>query len=279
MPALVDQGLCIRCWEWSESSQTAIVFGRQTGLLHVLAKGSRRPRAPYSGGLEALTRGEMTVILKPAGVMSALIAWDVQESFAGIRRSLSGFYSAMYLGDLARHALAEGDPHPALWDALVDALRSLGWSAAGPETDRGSVSSAAPSAGVSDRVAVLRFQWAVLVETGYRPRLDEDVIRGGPLEEDETPRQGGRQPATIVFLPRLGGFSRAERIEPARGPAWQVRWRTLRLVRRLADRGDIPPDVSPADVERASRLLAAYLRDVLGREIPSMTPLFGSIRT
>src|SRR4051812_33484122 len=150
VPTVIDQAVCIRQWDWSETSQTVSVFGRQQGVIRGVAKGSRRERAPFSGGLEVLTRGEVTAIVKPASDLGNITAWDLQETFPALRRGLPAFYTGMYMADLVHHSLSERDPHPGLFDRLVEGLRGLG--------------DAAASAG-----AVLRFQWAVLEETGYRP--------------------------------------------------------------------------------------------------------------
>jgi DNA repair protein RecO (recombination protein O) len=250
MPPLADQALCIRQWDWSETSQTVLMFGRAQGMVRAIAKGSRRQRAPYSGGIQPLTRGEMLVILKPSTELALLTGWDLQETFPALRRSLHAYYSGMYLAELAQHSLTERDPHPALFDALMTSLRLLGEAAA-------------------DRLAVLLYQWATLVETGYRPELDIDILSGAPLPST----------TTYIFLPALGGFTpdpltAADGAPP--GPRWGVRAATLQFLRRLSDNN--PTDLAQASsedaLERAPRLLAHYLREILGRDFPSMSFLF-----
>jgi DNA repair protein RecO (recombination protein O) len=245
VPTVTDQAVCIRHWDWSETSQTVSLFSREQGLLRAVAKGARRENAPFSGGLEVLTRGEMVAIVKPSADLANLIAWDLQEVFPALRRSLTAFYSGMYMADVVQSSVTEHDPHPALFDALLDALRTLGDG--------------------RDGAAVLRLQWAALSEAGYLPELELDVARGTPLERARA----------YTFLPRLGGFSAST---PDSGPAWRVRAETRDGLRSLAgDDPGVPADVPPETVERASRLLAIYLREVLAREMPSMQALFGTI--
>jgi DNA repair protein RecO (recombination protein O) len=249
VPPSLDQSICIRVYDWSETSQTVTLFGRTLGLIRAVAKGSKRDKSPFSGGLQPLTRGEMSAILKPSVDLANLTAFDLQETFPALRTSLSSFYSGMYLADLVQHALHERDPHPALFDRLLLSLRLLGEP-------------------VHDRRAVLNFQWAVLSETGYRPELDADVHLGTPLAPART----------YGFSPRLGGFI-ADATEAPAGvpvPVWRVRAETLDLLRALAS--DSLGAVAPESTDRASRLLAAHLREVLGRDLPSMRPLFGDIR-
>ncbi|MBX3377259.1 MAG: DNA repair protein RecO [Phycisphaeraceae bacterium] len=247
MPSTRDQALCIRHWDWSETSQTVSLFTRDHGVIRGIAKGAKRDKAPFSGGIELLTRGEVVAILKPSSDLATITAWDLQETFPGLTRSLEAFHSAMYIADVARHSLHDRDPHPALFDALLTALRHLS------------------SAELPPRKVVLRFLWATLNECGWRPELQRDVLSGAPL-----PNSG-----ELAFAPSLGGFtSMPDAADSPPGPRWRVRGQTLALLRTL----DHPADnADPASIERAGKLLNAYLTTVLGRELPAAAPLFGKL--
>lgn len=246
LPAVIDQAVCIRCWDWSETSQTVSLFARETGIVRGIAKGARREHAPFSGGIEVLTRAEVGAIVKPSTDLATITSWDLQETFPALRRSLGAFYGGMYMADVVHHALHDRDPHPALFDALLQELRGLGEAGA-------------------ERLTVARFQWATLNETGYRPDLERDARSGGELD-------GG---ATVAFVPRLGGFTRdAGDGSDAR---WRVRAETLGVLRAIAG-GAAPAPSSPESADRAARLLDAYLREILGREIPAAAALFGPAR-
>ncbi|MFM9994360.1 MAG: DNA repair protein RecO [Phycisphaerales bacterium] len=253
MPTIVDIAVCLRQWDWSETSQTVSLFSREHGIIRAVAKGSRRADPRFSGGLEAPTLGEAVAIIKPGPVLATLTAWDLRETFPAMRRSLSSFHAGMYAVDLAHHAMREHDPHPPLFDALLAALRAL---RAEPATDR---------------LALLRFQWAALGETGYRPQLDRDAASDAPLK-----------PARVyAFAPHLGGFTADPRPRPGVPPPdrlWRVRAETLRVLRALdAPEPDPAPFSDPA-VDRAGRLLAAYFREILGRDPASAAAVFGPNR-
>ncbi len=242
MATLIDQALVLREWDFSETSQTAVVLTREHGVLRGIAKGSKREKSPYSGGLEALTLGEVEAIPKAGEALAILTGWDLREIFWSVRRDLGSFRAACYMADVLTHLLSEGDPHPELFDLTVAELRSLGPG----------------DAAVS---ALLRFQWGALSACGYRPRLEEPVgAEGSALGFD--PEGGG-----VTVDPLKGGVG-------VGGVVWRVRRETIEVLRLL----DGPAGGRSADrrrIERASRLLAAYVAHVVGRWLPTAGEVFG----
>jgi DNA repair protein RecO (recombination protein O) len=237
VPLTTDQAICIRVWDWSETSQTVSLFGRQTGVIRGVAKGAKRENARFSGGLEVMTRGEFIASIKNTENLAVLTAWDLQETFPAARASLSAFYAGMSMLDLVHHAVKDHDPHPGLYDALIASLRELG------EPER-------------DRSALLWFLWTVLVETGHQPEVFHDAA-GGDLAAARS----------YAFSARLGGLTR----DSQQGDGvWRVRAETVELMRGLAAGA---PEGDSATVERATKLLALYFREVFACELPSMRSL------
>ncbi len=266
MPAEHDDALVLRVWDWSETSQTASVLTRVHGVIRGLAKGSRRPKAPYSGGLELLTIGQVGFIHRPSSELSLITEWDLSESFPVLHASLACHYAGLYIADLLHHLLLPRDPHPEVFDAALVALRALH----------------APS----DVFGVLaQFQFALLSHTGYRPELGE--LPGAN--------------STVAFHPRLGRFMSADQAPEgdanasSTGPAWRVRGSTLAALHAIAARIDsagaaglggpapsniagntpaVSPPLEPAVERRAARLLAAYLRSLLDVHLPTALYVF-----
>lgn len=234
-----DTAICVRHWEWSETSQTAVLFGREMGLLRVLAKGARRDRGPFSGGLEVATIGESIVIPKPAGQLAILASWDLVDPLLGIRRSLPAIRMAMAICDTIQHTLGEGDAHPAVFDAACEGLSALGRGA-----DAGAVG--------------LWALWRVVCGAGYRIELSADVVSGEALDLE------GR---ALGFRPASGGFSVP--LEGA-GERWLVRTPTIRRLRELDEAGLGGIEGKPEVDARGVRLLAAFLSEVLGRPVPAL---------
>lgn len=249
MPSVTDQAICIRVWDWSETSQTVSLLTRAHGLLRGIAKGSKRPHARFSGGIDLLTRGEMIASLKPAergGGLTPLVAWDLQELFPGVRRSVRALYCAMAMADLTQNALLEGDPHPEVFDALVEALRSL---------ER-------PG---QDLACTCAFAWTLVDRTGHRPELDVDVNTGAPLAD---------QPV-YAFDPRRGTLG--EEGSGRAADCWRVRRETVQYLRKLGREqvsgGEFPDET----IARALRLVLFYFREASGREMSAVRVLLDTL--
>lgn len=249
MPTIQDQGLCIRHWDWSETSQTVSILTRNHGALRALAKGSKRENSRFSGGVELLTLAALQAIVKPHTELATLTEWDLVEIFPALRRSLDRFHASMYIADLLHHAVRDSDPHPGLFDAALTALRSLG--------DLNSLETNVEG-GPSIEPCLLRFQWALLVELGYEPVLDRDAAAGGPLPAADR----------YLFSPRQGGLVTQAAPE---GSSWGVRAQTVECLRAVAaGTSEIDADAC----RRASRLLASYIRELLGEQVPSLAWVF-----
>lgn len=252
-----EDALVLRLWDFSETSQTAALFTRGRGIVRCLAKGSKRPRAKFSGGLELITRGEAVLIVKPGAELAQLIEWDLGECYFGLRRSVDAHLAGAYAADLVFRCVTDHDPHERLFVALADTLRRV---------DDGALDRAI----ILD--AMLRFQWDVLRETGYAPSLEVDVRTGASLEAR----------SSYGFDPRLGGITR----DPgAGGEVWRVRSETVRVLRTLASGssevvgGGDAPTVGPGEVlgsevaVRCVRLLAAWIGAAFG-EVPASQEVF-----
>lgn len=243
MPVAHDQGICIRHWDFSETSQTVTLFGRASGLVRGLAKGARRERGAFDGGIDLLSRGEFGVIRSSRKELATLTEWDLLEVFPRLRTDLHANRAAFYMADVLGRMLAPDDPHPALYDRLASSLRSLGGD--GPE--------GAPDGAAS----LLAFQWSLLGETGHRPDIDAAADAG---------------PEAVEYLPDAGTFTEPGPGGPA-GARWKVRRSTVAQLR--ACEAGTHAEAAPGSVERANRFLAACVRHVLGTEPPTMAMLFG----
>lgn len=250
MPPIQDDALCIRLWDFSETSQTVSVFSRAHGVIRGLAKGAKRSDARFSGGFDLLQRGDLHAFLKPGDGLANIVGWDLRETFPSLRRQLDSFRAGMAIADTIHHAVRDRDPHEELFDAAVSGLREIG-------------------AGGDPLVPVAGFLLATLSTTGYRPDFRSDA---------ENPDEPLRPAASYSFYPALGAFGPDR---PGEGRAlgmerWRVRGKTLDCLARLADADRQQEEVPRDTLRRAAQLLSAYLGAVAGVEAPAVAEFLRS---
>jgi len=255
MPRFKDQAVCIRLIDWSETSQVVALFTRGHGKVRGLAKGSKRTSpgavARFSGGIELLTRGEVVATIKASSDLAAITEWDLQEPYSHLRTDLAAHRLGMYAAEFVGALTAEHDAHPKVFEALVGFLEGVGEADAKPQA------------------LLLRFQWAVLADCGFKPELMRDVKTG----EEVGSADAGTQ--ALLFDPIAGGVmlggaegAYGSRVSDA-GP-WRVRGETIELLREVAA-GAAGVDVMDGErVKRANRLLCVYTRAILDRELATM---------
>ncbi|MEC8560390.1 MAG: DNA repair protein RecO [Planctomycetota bacterium] len=240
MATIKDQALCIRQWDFSETSQTVSLLGRETGLFRAIAKGSRRPKSSFSGGIDLLTRGDVVAIIKPGRELATLTEWGLSRIWWRIRRDVHANRVAYFMSDCASRMLDLQDPHPGVFDGLVQAMDQI---------ENGDPSSC----------ILTRFLLVLLSDTGYRPRFDHVEL-------------GTDGPDSMLFSPQEGGL-----VEGVEVPGtWRVRSSTIEVLKAFQQGADHeqPFHERPEATNRAAKLLAAYLRELLGSEPPTLSLVF-----
>ena len=128
---------------WRETSLIVQIFARDHGCVALVAKGAKRPYSALRPVLAAFQ--PLAVSWSGAGEVRTL----TRAELAGIRQLRgSALMSAWYMNELILRLLPRDDPHPGLYDAYDAALRAF-------------------EAGEVVAVALRRFEWTLLEETGY----------------------------------------------------------------------------------------------------------------
>jgi DNA repair protein RecO (recombination protein O) len=179
MPLVRDRCICLRKFEYSETSQILSLFSRAHGLVRVIAKGAhRRTKAgasKFDGGIDLLDIGDAVFIHDASKDLGTLTEWSLREGNLALRRSLRGLYLAQYAAELAGLLIEEHDPHPELFDRLEALLAEL------------------PTPRVEE--AFLAFELDLLRETGYLAEFNRCAACGGGVADREdcyfSPAHGG----------------------------------------------------------------------------------------
>ena len=263
VPTIQDHAVCVRHWDWSETSQTVSLMTREHGMIRCLAKGSKREKSAFSGGLEIATMGHMVAIVKPNSDLAILTAWDLIEPMYLIRQSLDRYHACMFVIDLIPRLINDHDPHPQVYDALVQTLEAIASDQMCPNSQ-------------SIQAWLAWYQWQLLEHTGARPELMADVHTGDELDEDA---------AVLGFSPSYGGLTldpkylTDNRSDGALSDTWRVRRSTVGLLRQFRSGAD-PVEIGEASEDQILRvggLLASYIRFIIGSEVASSRLIYPQI--
>jgi len=179
MPLARDLSICLRRLDYSETSQILLLFGREHGLLRVIAKGAhRRTKAgasKFDGGLDLLDLGEAVFIHDTNKELSILTEWSLREGHLDLRKNLRPLYLGQLAAEMVGNLIEEHDPHPEVFDPMLICLTELS------------------TARVEE--SFLAFALDLLRDTGYLPELDVCVGCSRKISTEPTaffsPARGG----------------------------------------------------------------------------------------
>jgi DNA repair protein RecO (recombination protein O) len=178
VPAVRTLALVLRTVEVFETSLVATLFTREFGKVSALAKGARRLRSAFQGGLDLLGVSDIVLFTKATEALDLVGEAAPVERFPSLRRDLAALYAGYYIAELLSDLTDLHDPHPMLFDAARITLRHLGDAELRLQR-------------------ILRFELACLRELGVMPSLDCCAQCGGPVES--------RKEGTVWFGLATGG--------------------------------------------------------------------------
>lgn len=151
-----DLGLCIRALDYSETSQIVTFFTRANGKISAIAKGSKRPKSAFDGPLEILSHGKIVFSDSAREKLAILTEFQQQGGFTCLSGNLFALNCSLFAVELINLTTNEYDPHPELFDALLQFLQN-----------------AAEAANRTDLLAwLILFQLSLLKEVGLGPILN-----------------------------------------------------------------------------------------------------------
>ncbi len=236
MTFLQDQAICIRRRNYSETSQIVTFFGRASGKISAIGKGSRRSKAKFSGGIDLLTAG--TVMFRPPrndSSLATLTEFNLDESFLALRGDLLSLNCAQHAADLLHHFTEEFDPHETLYDEFFRFLRQLHPRRAA--------------------VGLLQFELILLREAGFDPVWDRCCLCSSALPQQQRP----------YFSSSSGGML-CRNCEPA---VIEKRFLTAGALSLLRYPEQLNT-AEPTTIIDAHELISYYQRELLGKEPPTM---------
>lgn len=232
-----DEAVVLRRLDYSETSQVLVFFARQSGIVRAIAKGVKRStKTRFAPAIDLLDVGHLVFSTRSPrqSQLATLTEWKQTHALSGLRERLDRLHAAQYAAEVVAGLTTDWDPHPALFDALVDLLR-----------------------GLCDAPAVIgllvAFQRTLLHEVGLLPELDACISCG----RAPVPRE------PLYFSSHEGGLICRD-CEAAHVEKRQVRPASLGILR-----GEGGPEESAAG---AFDILNYHISHMMGRA-PVTAPL------
>ncbi|MDG3006562.1 DNA repair protein RecO [Paludisphaera mucosa] len=247
MPANRSLALVVRTVDVFETSLVVTLFTRELGKVAALAKGGRRLKSPFQGGLDLLGVSDIVLLPKASESLDLLTESAPVERFPCLRRDLAALYAGYYIAELLTDLTDYHDPHPKLFDAARITLRHLG------------------EAGLRAR-RVLRFELACLREIGLMPLLDRCAHCGEPLDPEVE---------SVAFGPATGG-ALCPACRPGQPHVMTTSRRTIESMRALASPGNEwrEREMGGSELAAVRQTVGAVVSHVLGHR-PRVWPFLG----
>ncbi|MDR5709140.1 MAG: DNA repair protein RecO [Armatimonadota bacterium] len=159
MPVYKAEGIVLGRRNLGEADRILTLLTREHGKLAVKAKAVRRPTSRLAGRLEPFTHARF--LLARGRTLDVVAQVEVVAGFAALRADLLRTAWAAVCTELTDRMLQELEPHPEVFEALLQAQEVL--------------------AGGDPEVATLWYALRLISLLGYRPVLDRCARCGQPV--------------------------------------------------------------------------------------------------
>ncbi|MEW6334973.1 MAG: DNA repair protein RecO [Thermodesulfobacteriota bacterium] len=237
------EAIVLRLLDYGESDRIVTFYTAGFGKLRGIAKGARRSRKRFANALEPFSCSQILFSSQGPDRLALIEGSDVICHFPAIRADLEKTLCASYLIDLTDRFTLEDKKNEALFLLLRTFLTMI---EAGPATE-----------------AILRFfEIRLLMLSGYDPVLDRCLICREPVHSQTAYRFGAAD----------GGLT-CTACRPENRDAIPVSLgtiRTLLLGREMETERLGRLALSDQTADESRRLLALFIRHILGRELQSL---------
>lgn len=242
-PRQHTEAIVLRLLDYGESDRIVTFSTADFGKIRGIAKGARQSRKRFANALEPFCHSRMIFSRKNPDGLALIEGCDVLSHFPAIRSDLEKTLAASCLIELTDHFTPEDKRNESSFFLLLEFLRLLEGAAMGD--------------------ALLRFfEIRLLRISGYDPVLDRCLCCQKPVGNQATYRfdiaKGG-------LTCNLCGLGNREGIPVSLGTI-----RTLLLGREMETKRLAGLLLSEQSADECGRLLAHFIRHILGRELKSV---------
>ncbi|MHC4636063.1 MAG: DNA repair protein RecO [Planctomycetota bacterium] len=123
-----DTAIFIRTLDYSDTSQIVTLFGRKTGKMDAIAKGSKRPRSSFGGAIEMFAFGEIIFSDSAKEKLVTLTEFEQQKDFSALSSNLYALNCALFGAELLSEMTDFRDPHTELFESFVQFVENISQS-------------------------------------------------------------------------------------------------------------------------------------------------------
>lgn len=241
------EGLILGRGDFGEADRL-VMLATPAGKRRVVAKGVRKTTSKLAGHVELFTRASL--LLAIGRNLDIITQSQIVDGHPALRRDLGRLSCAYYAAELYDRFTEEQDENRALYELVVECYAALDSS-------------------VNPDLVLRAYELRLLHLTGYRPHLHHCAVCQERLTEEAdrfSPTLGG------VICPRDRGADRAAL--PMSGAAFRL----LRYLQSQPLAAIEALRLSPEVRGETERLLRAYLRHLLERDLKSVAFLEDAMR-
>jgi DNA repair protein RecO (recombination protein O) len=121
-----ELAVCIRAFDYSETSQIVTFFTKATGKISVIAKGSKRPKSAFDGPIEILSHGKIVFSDTKKETLVTLTEFESASGaagFVGLHKNLFAMNCCLFAAELLNGLTHDYDPHPELFESFLQFLK------------------------------------------------------------------------------------------------------------------------------------------------------------
>ncbi len=231
--------IILRLVEFSETSLVVTMLTRDFGKLTAMAKGARRKKSPFEGGLDLLAICRIVFLHKSSGAMDLLTEAKLERRFRSAGKDLDRLYSGYYVAELLNKMTDDADPHPELFELAKQTLISLD-------------DQTTPVFG-----CLLRFEMRMLTLLGHQPMVDRCVRCG---EKDSKTKNR-------IYFGLLDGGLLCDQCRPGKTNVLSVTRESVQFIDQLArsDASQHSIELEQKQKSEVRQLMNRYITHLLGK--------------
>jgi DNA repair protein RecO (recombination protein O) len=174
-PAIV-----LKSFPFGDTSIIARCFSEEKGKISLIVKGARSKKSPKSAQFQPLSYVDVIYYHKPNRDLQVLSKVNFRESWQKILDNLRSVTLSMALLEMTEKTLIDEDPHPGLFQVLVNTLRAFNESRSDPN------------------ILFWFYECALLTHLGFQPNLDKREFPGLTLTDPNAGPNSGLILASLL---------------------------------------------------------------------------------